>query len=136
MDEVDKMILQILKQNGRAAYKDIGKNVGLSEGAVRMRIKKLMESGIIKKFTVETALPEQAKALSLISISPSIPTSKISALLKETPNVERVYEITGEYDVAVVISAEDIAEVNECVERIRKMEGVMNTNTMIVLKSW
>ncbi|MEM3941333.1 MAG: Lrp/AsnC ligand binding domain-containing protein, partial [Candidatus Bathyarchaeia archaeon] len=79
---------------------------------------------------------EEAKALSLISVSPSVPTSKISAILRETPNIEKVYEITGEYDIAVIISATGISEVNECVERIRKIDGVINTNTMIVLKSW
>lgn len=136
MNEIDKQILQILKQDGRASYSDIGKKVGLSEGAVRVRIKKLMESGVIKKFTVETGLFGGAEALSLISVSPSIPTSKISAMLRETPNIKKVYEVTGEYDIVVVISAADITEVNECVEKIRKIEGVLNTNTMIVLCSW
>ncbi|MEM3704156.1 MAG: AsnC family transcriptional regulator, partial [Candidatus Bathyarchaeia archaeon] len=69
MDELDKEIIQILKQDGRAAYRDIGKKVGLSEGAVRLRIKKLVESGVIKRFTVETRLPEGAEALSLISVN-------------------------------------------------------------------
>lgn len=136
MNEIDKQILQILKQDGRASYSDVGKKVGLSEGAVRVRIKKLMESGVIKKFTVETGLFGGAEALSLISVSPSIPTSKISAMLRETPNIKKVYEVTGEYDIVVVISAADITEVNECVEKIRKIEGVLNTNTMIVLCSW
>jgi DNA-binding Lrp family transcriptional regulator len=136
MDEIDKKIIQILKQDGRASYSEIGKKVGLSEGAVRIRIKKLMESGVIKKFTIETGLSGGAEALSLISVSPSIPTSKISAMLRETPNIKEVYEVTGEYDIAVIISAADIAQVNECVEKIRKIEGVLNTNTMIVLCSW
>jgi DNA-binding Lrp family transcriptional regulator len=136
MDEIDKKIIQILKQDGRASYSEIGNKVGLSEGAVRIRIKKLMESGVIKKFTVETGLLGGAEALSLISVSPSIPTSKISAMLRETPNIKEVYEVTGEYDIAVVISATDIAQVNDCVEKIRKIEGVLNTNTMIVLCRW
>ncbi|MEM3054275.1 MAG: Lrp/AsnC family transcriptional regulator [Candidatus Bathyarchaeia archaeon] len=133
MDEIDKKIIQILRQDGRASYKNIGKKVGLSEGAVRIRIKKLMESGVIKKFTIETGLSGGAEALSLISVSPSIPTSKISAILRETPNIKEVYEVTGEYDIVVIISAADITQVNECVEKIRKIEGVLNTNTMIVL---
>jgi len=136
MDEIDKKIIQILKQDGRASYSEIGNKVGLSEGAVRIRIKKLMESEVIKKFTVETGLLGGAEALSLISVSPSIPTSKISAMLRETPNIKEVYEVTGEYDIAVVISATDIAQVNDCVEKIRKIEGVLNTNTMIVLCRW
>lgn len=136
MDEIDKKIIQILKQDGRASYKDIGEKVGLSEGAVRIRIKKLVESGVIKKFTIETRLSGGAEALSLISVSPSVPTSKISTILRETPNIKEVFEVTGEYDIAVVISATDIAQVNECVEKIRKIEGVLNTNTMIVLCRW
>lgn len=136
LDSVDMEIIRILKSDGRATYRDIGRKIGLSEGAVRARVKRFLETGIIKHFTIETGFPEEAKALSLISVSPSVPTSKISAILRETPNIERVYEITGEYDIAVIISATGISEVNECVERIRKIDGVINTNTMIVLKSW
>lgn len=136
MNEIDKKIIQILKQDGRASYGEIGKKVGLSEGAVRIRIKKLMESGVIKKFTIETGLSEGAEALSLISVSPSFPTSKISAMLRKTPDIKKIYEVTGEYDIAVIIASADIAQVNECVEKIRKIEGVLNTNTMIVLCSW
>lgn len=136
MDEIDKKIVQILKQNGRAAYGYIGKKVGLSEGAVRMRIKKLVESGIIKRFTVETVSRGGAEALCLISVNPSIPTSRISSLLKADPNVSKVYEVTGEYDIAAIISASDIAEVNQSIENIRKIEGILSTNTIIVLCSW
>jgi len=136
MDEVDEKIIQILKKNGRASYGDIGKEVGLSEGAVRVRVKKLLESGVIKRFTIETGLLDKSEALSLISVDPSIPTSDVSAALRSIPGVESVYEVTGEYDIAVIISAGTIGEVNECVEKIRKVEGVLDTNTMIVLRKW
>jgi len=136
MDEVDEKIIQILKRNGRASYGEIGKEVGLSEGAVRMRVKKLLESGVIKRFTIEAGLLNKSEALSLISVDPSIPTSDVSTVLKSIPGIESVYEVTGEYDIVVIISAGTIAEVNECVEKIRKVEGVLDTNTMIVLRKW
>jgi Lrp/AsnC family transcriptional regulator of lysine biosynthesis len=50
--------------------------------------------------------------------------------------VETVYEVTGEYDIVAVISGMNVVEVNECVEKIRRVEGIMKTNTMIVLRSW
>ena len=50
-------------------------------------------------------------------------------------NVETVYEVTGEYDIVAVISGMNVSEVNECLERIRRVEGIMKTNTMIVLRS-
>jgi DNA-binding Lrp family transcriptional regulator len=136
MDEVDKEIIQILKHDARATYSEIGKKVGLSEGAVRKRIKDLVKAGVIKRFTIRLGLSEGAEAIALVSVKPSIPTSEISAMLMKIPNVESIYEITGEYDIAIMISAMNIAEVNKTVEEIRRMDGVVNTNTMIVLRSW
>jgi len=136
MDETDREIIKILKNDGRATYSYIGRKVGLSEGAVRKRIKALTDSGIIRQFTVKVGLTEGAEAITLLSVSPSFPTSDVSKILKKFPNVETVYEITGQYDIAVIISGLNITEVDECLEKIRRLDGVVNTNTMIILRSW
>ena len=135
MDDTDREIIRILKDDGRATYSDIGKRVSLSEGAVRKRIKALVDSGVIKRFTIKVGLMEGAEAITLLSVNPSLPTSEVSKILKKYPNVETVYEITGQYDIVVIISALNIAEVDECLEKIRQVNGVVNTNTMIVLRS-
>jgi DNA-binding Lrp family transcriptional regulator len=136
MDDTDKAIIEILKHDGRATYSNIGKRVDLSEGAVRKRIKALVDSGAIRRFTVKVALAEGAEAIALLSVNPSLPTSDVSKALKKFSNVETVYEITGEYDIAAIISGFNITEVNECLEKIRRLNGVSNTNTMIILRSW
>jgi len=136
MDNTDKAIIEILKKDGRATYSNIGKRIGLSEGAVRKRIKTLSNSGAIKRFTVKVGLTEGAEAIALLSVDPSLPTSDVSKALKKLSNVETVYEITGQYDIAVIISGLNITEVNECLEKIRRLKGVANTNTMIILRSW
>jgi DNA-binding Lrp family transcriptional regulator len=136
MDDTDKAIIEILKHDGRATYSNIGKRIGLSEGAVRKRIKALVDAGAIKRFTVKVGLTEGAEAIGLLSVDPSLPTSDVSKALKKLSNVETVYEITGEYDIAVIISGFNITEVNECLEKIRRLKGVANTNTMIILRSW
>jgi len=136
MDEIDLRIIEILKRNGRATYTNIGKEIGLSEGAVRKRVKALVDSGVITHFTIKVGLTEVSEAITLISIDPSFPTSKISQILRALPYVEIVYEITGQHDIAVMISAMNIAKVDECVETIRRMDGIVNTNTMIILRSW
>ena len=136
MDNVDKEIIEILKHDGRATYSNIGKKVGLSEGAVRKRIKALVESEAIRGFTVKVGLTEGAEAIALLAVDPSLPTSGVSQALRQFSNVETVYEITGEYDIAVTISGMNITEVNECLEKIRRLKGVANTNTMIVLRTW
>ena len=134
MDDRDEKILELLKDDGRASYMDIGKRVGLSEGAVRKRIKAMVESGTISKFTVQLGFTKGAKALTLVSVNPRLPTSVVSENLKKIPGVETVYEVTGQYDIAAVISTLNVADVNQCVEEIRTVKGVSNTNTMIVLR--
>lgn len=136
MDDTDREIIRILKNDGRATYSEIGKRVSLSEGAIRKRIKELVDSGVIRRFTIKVGLTEGAEAIALLSINPSYPTSDVSKLLRKFVNVETVYEITGQYDIAVIISGLNIVEVNECVEKIRRLDGVVNTNTMIILRSW
>jgi len=65
-----------------------------------------------------------------------MPNRKSAKGIQAIPNVETIYEVTGEYDIVAVISGMNVTEVNECIEKIRRVEGIMKTNTMIVLRSW
>jgi len=114
----------------------MGSQVGLSEGAVRKRIKTLTDESVIRKFTVKVGVGEGAQAITLLATNPAYPTQEVSKKIQETPNVETIYEVTGEYDIVAVISGLNVTEVNECIEKIRRVEGIMKTNTMIVLRSW
>jgi DNA-binding Lrp family transcriptional regulator len=136
MDEKDRQIIKILKDDSRAGYGDIGAQVGLSEGAVRKRIKTLTDESVIRKFTIKVGVGEGAQAITLLATNPAYPTQEVSKKIKEIPNVETIYEVTGEYDIVSVISGLNVTEVNECIEKIRRVEGIMKTNTMIVLRSW
>jgi len=135
MDEIDKQIIKLLKDDSRAGYGDIGGKVGLSEGAVRKRIKTLTDEGVIRKFTVKIGVAEGAQAITLLATNPAYPTQEVSKKIQAITNVDTVYEVTGEYDIIAVISGMNVSEVNECLEKIRRVEGIMKTNTMIVLRS-
>jgi len=136
VDDVDKKIIKILKDDGRAGFGEIGSQVNLSEGAIRKRIKTLSEEGVIRKFTVKVGVTEGAEAITLLATNPAFPTQEVSKRIQAIPNVETIYEVTGEYDIIAVIGGMNVAEVNECIEKIRRVEGIMKTNTMIVLRSW
>ena len=135
MDEKDKQIIKLLKEDSRAGFGEIGLKIGLSEGAVRKRIKTLSDEGVIRKFTAKISLAEGAQAITLLATNPAHPTQEVSKKIQAIPNVETVYEVTGEYDIVAVISGMNVTEVNECIEKIRRVEGIMKTNTMIVLRS-
>jgi DNA-binding Lrp family transcriptional regulator len=135
MDEVDRQIIKLLKDDSKAGYGEIGVKVRLSEGAVRKRIKTLTDEGVIRKFTVKIGVAEGSQAITLLATNPENPTQEVSKEIQAILNVETVYEVTGEYDIVAVISGNNVVEVDECIEKIRRVKGIMKTNTMIVLRS-
>ncbi len=134
-DKTDETIIEFLRNNSRESYVDIGKKLKLSESAVRRRVKNLVDSGTIKKFTIEVGDQNATKAIVLISVDSSIDTSKVSAKLTKLEGIKTVYEITGQYDITVIISAPTITEINSCIDALRKIPGVTDTNTVIILKT-
>lgn len=133
-DKIDDEILKFLKDDSRESFVDIGKKLRLSESAVRRRVKNLTDGGIIKKFTIEIGEQNSTKAIVLISVESSMDTSKVSARLTKLEGVKTVYEITGQYDIAVIISAPNITEINGAIDSLRKIQGVSDTNTVIILR--
>lgn len=133
IDRVDSAIIEALKENSRMSYIEIGKKVGLSEAAVRKRIKRLVDEGIIRKFTIEVK-EDEAHAFTLIAVNPSTPTYEVSKNILKIKGVKRVYEITGQYDILSFVEGSSITEVNNYIEEIRKTPGVLRTNTIIILR--
>lgn len=135
IDETDSKVLQILREDARTPFVVIGKKVGLSESAVRRRVKNLVDSGVVRKFTVEIDRSQGARAVTLVALNPSLPTEEVSKNLKDVKGVEVIYEITGQYDIMVFMGAPTIADINQCIDDIRRINGIRETNTVIILKT-
>ncbi len=134
-DKTDEKIIEFLKNDSRETFVDIGKKLKLSESAVRRRVKNLVDSGTIKKFTIEVGEENATKAIVLISVDSTIDTSKVSTKLTKLEDVKTVYEITGQYDITVIMSAPNISAINNSIDALRKIPGVTDTNTVIILKT-
>lgn len=133
-DKVDEKIINYLKEDSRESFVDIGKKLKLSESAVRRRVKNLVDSGTIKRFTVEVGEENATSAIVLISVDSTTETSKVSEKLAKLEGVKVVYEITGQYDIITIISATNISEINSSIDALRKIPGVIDTNTVIILR--
>ncbi len=133
-DKVDEKIINYLKEDSRESFVDIGKKLKLSESAVRRRVKNLVDSGTIKRFTVEVGEENATSAIVLISVDSTTDTSKVSEKLAKLEGVKVVYEITGQYDIITIISATNISEINSSIDALRKILGVIDTNTVIILR--
>jgi len=133
-DKIDDHILEFLRNDSRESFVEIGKKLKLSESAIRHRVKNMVGNGAITKFTVEEG-GGQPEALVLVSADSSIDTSKVSVKLTKLNAVKTVYEITGQYDISVIIKAPNITEINACIDDLRKIPGVIDTNTVIILRT-
>jgi DNA-binding Lrp family transcriptional regulator len=133
-DNIDQKIIEYLKENSRESFVDIGKKLKLSESAVRRRVKNLVGSGTIKKFTLEMGEENATSAIVLVSVDSATDTSKVSLKLAKLNGVKTVYEITGQYDITTIISAQNISDINNSIDALRKITGVVDTNTVIILR--
>ncbi len=132
---MDDLILGLLRENSRASNTELAQKLSLSESAVRRRISNLTAIGRIRKFTIEVDDRELSSAITWVSVRPSTPTRQVSERIRAVKGVESVYETAGQFDIAVVVKGSDIVAVNATVESIRRVEGVINTNTTMVLRT-
>ena len=133
-DKIDEKILDYLRNDSRESFVDIGKKLKLSESAVRRRVKNLVDSKTISKFTIEIGEENFTSAIVLVSVDSATDTSKVSAKLAKLDGVKTVYEITGQYDITTIMSGSSIAEINNSIDALRKISGVVDTNTVIILR--
>ena len=132
MDDLDRQILDILRRDARTPYTEIAEQVGTSEGTVRNRVERLLDDGIIERFTVSTRTGN-IKAMIEISVKVNVHTTEISETVAEWDQVDFVWQVSGEEDVVLVVDATDTGAVNRLITRAREMDEVENTKTRLIL---
>jgi len=133
MDELDRKILNTLEESSRTPFVEIGKNLGISEATVRNRVKALVKSGQIKKFTIVRAAKEKMMTIILVSTA-SKSTREIASKIRKLENLKNVYEVSGNFDIICIAEADSVVELNRAVDAIRKIRGVTKTVTNLILK--
>jgi len=134
MDGLDEQILEILKKNSRTSFVEIAEEVNLSEAAIRRRIQNLLNEGTIKRFTIDQTTRKLSSALMLVVVKPGTATSTISGKIRAIQTVQKVYEITGEYEIGVILGASTTDGIRSTIEEIRTLDGVEDTCTSIILR--
>ena len=132
MDDLDRQILDILRRDARTPYTEIAEQVGTSEGTVRNRVERLLDDGIIERFTVSTRTGN-IKAMIEVSVKVNVHTTEISERMAEWDQVDFVWQVSGEADIVLVVDAADTGAVNQLITRAREMDEVENTKTRLIL---
>ncbi len=133
MDGIDKKIIEILSKDAREAFLSIAREIGVSEGTIRQRVAKMTKKGIIKRFTVE--ISSSTNAVVEVVTSSSVPTQKVVGKIVKI-GAHRVFEVTGRFTIIVIIHAPDPRELNNKLEAIRAIDGVVQTETFAVLREY
>jgi Lrp/AsnC family transcriptional regulator for asnA, asnC and gidA len=134
LDEVSKAIVSQLQQDGRRSYAAIGKVVGLSEAAVRQRVQRLTDSGVMQVVAVTDPMELGFARQAMVGIKVTGAIEPVADAIAGLDEVVYVVVTAGSFDVLAEVIAESDEHLLEIVsEQIRAIEGVLTTETFMYL---
>ena len=136
LDETDQQIIALLVADARASYADIGAGVSLSAPAVKRRVDRLRAAKVIRGYTAiidPAALGWTTEAFVELFCTGRTTPVQIAAAAKRHPNVVGAYTVSGEADALVHLRAENIAGLEQALEKLRAEPFVTSTRSLIVL---
>ncbi len=138
MDDIDAQIVALLRENARRSFLDIGGRVALSAPAVKRRVDRLEDRGVLKAYTAvvdPAALGWQTHAFVALYCEGRMASGEVRGAVEHHPEVVAAYTVAGEASAILHVRAEDTAHLEAALERIRDAEGVVRTQTQVVLST-
>jgi Lrp/AsnC family transcriptional regulator, regulator for asnA, asnC and gidA len=135
MDETSKRIIELLQTDGRKPFVSIAAEVGLSEGAVRQRVQRLLDAGMMQIVAVTDPIMVGFSRQAMIAIKVQGDASPVAGALCQIPQVDYVVTTAGSFDLLVEVVCEGDAELLDVLmTKIRVIPGVSHTETFVYLK--
>jgi DNA-binding Lrp family transcriptional regulator len=138
MDDTDRRIVALLRENARRSFQDIGQHVHLSAPAVKRRIDRLERDGVIRGYTAEVdagAFGWHAEAFVDLYCEGGMPAEAIKQAVAGEAGVVSAHTVAGEASALLHVMARDTQDLELCLERIRATEGISRTVTEVVLST-
>ena len=134
LDEISKRIIEQLQQDGRQSYAAIGKAVGLSEAAIRQRVQRLQEQGVLQIVAVTDPLTLGFSRQAMIAVKCEGDMQLIADALASIEEIDYVVLTAGSFDVLCEVVCEDDDHLLDILRRIRDVPSVTSTETFVYLK--
>lgn len=135
LDDVSKALVEELQRDGRRSYTDLAKSVGLSEAAVRQRVRRLLDDGVMQIVAVTDPATVGFSRQAMVGIKAEGDLREIARRLSALPELEYVVLCAGSFDLLVELVCEDDERLLSLLdESIRSIEGVKETETFIYLR--
>jgi DNA-binding Lrp family transcriptional regulator len=138
MDEIDRQIVALLRQNARRSFQSIGLRVSLSAPAVKRRVDRLEAEGVIRGYTAQIdpgRFGWATHAIVALYTEGRMAAAEVREAVERHPEIEAAYTVAGEASAMLRIRARDTSHLEEALERLRDHPGVTRTQTQIVLST-
>jgi DNA-binding Lrp family transcriptional regulator len=138
MDDIDRRIVALLRENARRSFQDIGARVALSAPAVKRRVDRLEADGVIRAYAAVVepgAMGWPTHAVVALYCEGRMAAAEVRDAVDHHPEVEAAYTVAGEASAMLHVRARDTSHLEEALERIRDHAGVTRTQTQIVLST-
>ena len=135
LDDVDFAILRVLSEDARSSNVSIAKAISSSEGTVRGRIKKMIDSGVIQSFTVRVR-GANVRAIIEVAVNEEMSTNIAGKEILAIDGVSEIAEVTGETDLLIYVNANDTHDLNRIIDKIRIVAGTKSTKTRVILNEY
>lgn len=136
LDDIDRQIVAWLQRDGRASYREIGSDVGLSAPAVKRRVDRLLDDGVITGFQAivdPRALGWTAEAFIAIFCEGRTSPDRIRTAVAKHPEVVGAYTVTGDHDALLHVRVQDTTHLETVLERVRSEPFISQTRSLVVL---
>jgi DNA-binding Lrp family transcriptional regulator len=138
VDDIDRRIVALLRQNARRSFQNIGGKVALSAPAVKRRVDRLEADGVIRSYAAvvdPAAMGWHTHAVVALYCEGRMSGGEVRAAVERHPEVEAAYTVAGEASAILHVRAADTTHLEEALERIRDTPGVRRTHTQVVLST-
>ncbi len=138
VDELDINILKLLRDDARLSFRNIGKELNMSTGTISQRVKRLVNDGVIRKFTCIIDPAKVGKHCTVLVMVRSRPGAKLEDIVKEIEALDEaccIHTITGDFNLHVMLRLKNHSAAAEFLENLRNMPGIQFITSFIVLQS-
>ncbi|MGI4896485.1 MAG: Lrp/AsnC family transcriptional regulator [Janthinobacterium lividum] len=136
LDDIDRAVLHVLSDDGRATFAEVGDRVGLSAPAAKRRVDRLVQSGVVHGFTAvvdPAALGWRTEAFVEVRCEGTVAPDELRRAWSAVPEVVAAYTVTGSADALLHVLARDVQHLEEAIERVRSEPNIAATDSVIVL---
>ncbi|TFG22977.1 MAG: Lrp/AsnC family transcriptional regulator [Promethearchaeota archaeon] len=123
-----------MKHDSRVSFNEISKKIGKTEATVRRRVKKLVQEGVIEKFTIEYNINSKPKTRATVKIEPNFKQiKKIISELKNIEEISNIWRLSGDCGLFMMIEIDSIEQFNPLIEdKISQIEGIKIAETCFI----